>query len=309
MSDTDQQNDTLSDALLLIRTMRDLSDRAFELLIQLSEASAAAAASMPSPAPEKEPEPALDVVEQHHDVNDNGELTAADAEVHTEVQDEITTDQMNVDGEPAVVISKDPAAATAESEFTGIAKALLAHSFQLRKINRLYQVSSKDTKDHIAQKRIEVERLQLELQNMYYRQRYLRKEIELCNDFPSSHTLIDFVPVEQFYEDNPEFKPGSDSPKQNGGGGLEEPAAGDGDTTMAETGNERLSQHKLMMARLEDERTRRLKMEEKRKELSKIRSNLVAENKKRKEDLESLDAQLQRFIESATPIQNVFQKY
>jgi hypothetical protein len=59
----------------------------------------------------------------------------------------------------------------------------------------------------------------------------------------------------------------------------------------------RLDQHKLMMARLEDERTRRLKMEENRKELSQIRSSLVAENKKRKEDLESLDAQLQRFIE------------
>ncbi|KAK9368182.1 Fms-interacting protein-domain-containing protein [Lipomyces kononenkoae] len=308
MADTGVRNDSLSDALQLIRTMRDLSDRAFGLLLQLGEASAAAAASMPSPEPEKEPERASDV-EQSHEVKDNEEPPAVDEEV----PDGRTTDQMDVDDErPAVVIAKDPAVVTAESEFAGVAKALMAHSFQLRKINRLYQVSNKDTKDYIAEKRIEVDRLQLELQNMYYRQRYLRKEIELCNDFPSSHTLIDFVPLEQFYEDNPEFKPESDaSPKPpNGDGGPEEPAAGNEDTTMAEgNDNETLSQHKLMLARLEDERRRRLQMEERRKELSKIRSNLVAENTKRKEDLESLDAQLQRFIESATPIQNVFQKY
>ncbi|KAK9354839.1 Fms-interacting protein-domain-containing protein [Lipomyces doorenjongii] len=305
MLDIDLQSDALPDALSLIQTMRDLTDRAFELLLQLSEASAAAAAAMPSPEPEAEPESASKI-HQSDIVNDEGELIEAEPEV----QNGRAADHMDVDGEAAVVISKDPAVVTAESEFAGVAKALLAHSFHLRKMNRLYQVSSKDTKEYIAQKRIEVDRLQLELQNMYYRQRYLRKEIELCNDFPSSHTLIDFVPLEQFYEDNPDFRPHGGSPKPNGGGSPKEPTAADEDTAMAEDRNElRLNQHKLMLARLEDERTRRLKMEENRKELSQIRSSLVAENKKRKEDLESLDAQLQRFIESATPIQNVFQKY
>ncbi|KAK9348289.1 Fms-interacting protein-domain-containing protein [Lipomyces starkeyi] len=305
MLDIDLQNDTLPDALSLIQTMRDLTDRAFELLLQLSEASAAAAAAMPSPEPKADPESASKI-HQSDIVKDEGELIEAEPEV----QNGRAADHMDVDGEPAVVISNDPAVVNAESEFAGVAKALIAHSFHLRKMNRLYQVSSKDTKEYIAQKRIEVDRLQLELQNMYYRQRYLRKEIELCNDFPSSHTLIDFVPLEQFYEDNPEFRPHGGSSKPNGSGSPKEPAAADEDTDMVEDRNDgRLDQHKLMMARLEDERTRRLKMEENRKELSQIRSSLVAENKKRKEDLESLDAQLQRFIESATPIQNVFQKY
>ncbi|KAK9358900.1 Fms-interacting protein-domain-containing protein [Lipomyces starkeyi] len=304
MLDIDLQNDTLPDALSLIQTMRDLTDRAFELLLQLSEAAAAAAAAMPSPEPEADPESASKI-HQSDIVNDEGELIEAEPEV----QNGRAADHMDVDGEPAVVISKDPAVVNAESEFAGVAKALIAHSFHLRKMNRLYQVSSKDTKEYIAQKRIEVDRLQLELQNMYYRQRYLGKEIELCNDFPSSHTLIDFVPLEQFYEDNPEFRPHDGSSKPNGSGSPKEPAAAEDIDMVEDRDDGRLNQHKLMMGRLEDERTRRLKMEENRKELSQIRSSLVAENKKRKEDLESLDAQLQRFIESATPIQNVFQKY
>ncbi|KAK9247901.1 Fms-interacting protein-domain-containing protein [Lipomyces tetrasporus] len=305
MEDTDMQSDSLPDALSLIRAMREHSDRAFELLVQLSKASAAAAAAIPSPEPHTEPE-AASRIGQDDNAHDEGELTEADAE---KGQNGREADQMDVD-ESSVPVSKDSAVVATESEFVDIAKALLAQSFQLRKVNRLYQVSSKGTKEFIGWKRLEVDRLQLELQNMHYRQRYLRKEIEQCNDFPSSHALIDFVPLEQFYEDNPKCRPGTDSSKPNGDGNLEGSAAATENTTMADNGNERgLSEHRIMMARLEDERARRLKLEEKRKELSQIRSNLVTENKKRKEDLESLDAQLQRFIESATPIQNVFQKY
>ncbi|KAK9321858.1 Fms-interacting protein-domain-containing protein [Lipomyces orientalis] len=304
MADTDTQSDSLPDALSLIRAMREHSDRAFELLVQLSKASAAAAAAIPSPEPHTEPEAAWRT-SQDDNAQDEGELTKADEE---KGQNGREADQMDVD-EPLLSVSKDSAVVATESEFAGIAKALLAQSFQLRKINRLYQVSSKETKEFIGWKRLEVDRLQLELQNMHYRQRYLRKEIEQCNDFPSSHTLIDFVPLEQFYDDNPRCKPGTNSSKPNGDSNLEEPAAMEDTATVDNSNEQGLSQHRIMMARLEDERARRLELEEKRKELSQIRSNLVAENKKRKEDLESLDAQLQRFIESATPIQNVFQKY
>lgn len=55
--------------------------------------------------------------------------------------------------------------------------------------------------------------------------------------------------------------------------------------------------HDLMKQRLYDERAQREALELQRKELLVKKQRLIAENKKRKEDLESLDEQLKRFIE------------
>ena len=53
----------------------------------------------------------------------------------------------------------------------------------------------------------------------------------------------------------------------------------------------------LMVARIEHERAEREALEQQRQELLKRKLKLVAENKKRKEDLANLDKDLERFID------------
>ena len=55
--------------------------------------------------------------------------------------------------------------------------------------------------------------------------------------------------------------------------------------------------HTLMIARLHNEKAVREDLERQRKELLAKKQSLIAENKKRKDDLASLDEQLKKFIE------------
>lgn len=59
----------------------------------------------------------------------------------------------------------------------------------------------------------------------------------------------------------------------------------------------------LMIARIDHERVEREKLEQQRQELLKRKQKLIADNKKRKEDLASLDQDLEKFIDvSGTPL-------
>lgn len=53
----------------------------------------------------------------------------------------------------------------------------------------------------------------------------------------------------------------------------------------------------LMVARIEDERAEREALEQQRQELLKRKQKLIAENKKRREDLANLDNDLEKFID------------
>lgn len=64
----------------------------------------------------------------------------------------------------------------------------------------------------------------------------------------------------------------------------------------------------LMIARIEDERAEREALEQQRQELLKRKQKLIAENKKRREDLANLDNDLEKFIDAAKPIQKTFEK-
>jgi hypothetical protein len=86
--------------------------------------------------------------------------------------------------------------------------------------------------------------------------------------------------------------------------------------------------HNLMIARLKNEKVVREELEKQRKELLVKKQALIAENKKRKDDLANLDEQLKKFskchprlsltpclplanrcaVESSRSIQNTFQK-
>lgn len=68
------------------------------------------------------------------------------------------------------------------------------------------------------------------------------------------------------------------------------------------------NENTLMVARIEDERAEREGLEQQRQELLRRKQKLIAENKKRREDLANLDNDLEKFIDAAKPIQKTFEK-
>lgn len=69
-----------------------------------------------------------------------------------------------------------------------------------------------------------------------------------------------------------------------------------------------VDEHALMIARIEHELLEREALEASRQELLKKKQALIAGNKKRKDDLASLDNDLEKFIDAAKPIQKLFEK-
>jgi len=63
-----------------------------------------------------------------------------------------------------------------------------------------------------------------------------------------------------------------------------------------------------MIARIQYEHSEREQLEASRQELLKRKQSLIAENKKRKEDLASLDTELETFVDAAKPIVKRFEK-
>src|SRR3954453_15703031 len=64
----------------------------------------------------------------------------------------------------------------------------------------------------------------------------------------------------------------------------------------------------LTIVRIDHEHAERLALEEQRQGLLKKKQGLIADNKKRKDDLANLDRDLERFIDAAKPIQKTFEK-
>lgn len=62
-------------------------------------------------------------------------------------------------------------------------KLLYAHLAQLRGAHRDATLSGRETKTLTAEARQEVDRLHLQLQNLYYEQRHLRGEIAACASY------------------------------------------------------------------------------------------------------------------------------
>ena len=62
------------------------------------------------------------------------------------------------------------------------------------------------------------------------------------------------------------------------------------------------NENDLMVARIDHERAEREALEQQRQELLKRKAKLIAENKKRKDDLANLDKDLERFIDVSCPI-------
>ncbi|EEA22027.1 conserved hypothetical protein [Talaromyces marneffei ATCC 18224] len=175
-------------------------------------------------------------------------------------------------------------------------KILYSLLAQLRGLNRDAVLRVRETKQVTAEARQEIDRLHLQLQNLYYEQKHLMGEIAACESYefvyaPSpfyrmyiltvdwhSHKYLSLplIPEEEFLELFPEHAS--------------------------------LDAHELMIARIKHEHDEREKLEQARQELLKRKQALIAENKKRKDDLANLDADLERFIDAAKPIQKIFEK-
>ncbi|OJI82346.1 hypothetical protein ASPTUDRAFT_934590 [Aspergillus tubingensis CBS 134.48] len=144
-------------------------------------------------------------------------------------------------------------------------KQLFALLARLRGQNRDAIVRVRETKQSTAEARQEIDRLHLQLQNLYYEQRHLTGEIAACESYDHKYRSLPLIPLEEFLALHPE--------------------------------HQQSDEHELMIARINHEHAEREKLEQARQELLKRKQALIAENNKRKEDLASLDQDLERFID------------
>ena len=155
-------------------------------------------------------------------------------------------------------------------------KQLDAQLSRLRSLNRAAALAVRRTKASTAESRAAVDTLHLQLRNLDYEQRHLRGEIGACEAYDHHYQQLPLIPVDEFIELKPELR---------------------------ET-----DEHALMIARIEHEREEREALEAQRLELVKRKQKLIADNTKRKEELASLDDNLEKFIDAARPIQKIFEK-
>ncbi|KAI1341505.1 Fms-interacting protein-domain-containing protein [Xylariaceae sp. FL0016] len=166
----------------------------------------------------------------------------------------------------------------AQLEVSKQQKLLNTNLAQLRGLHRAANFGARQTKAQTSEARQEVDRLHLQLQNLYYEQRHLQGEIAACESYDHPYQQLPLIPLDEFLALKPEF------------------GAPDAD------------ENALMIARIEHERAEREALEQKRMELLKRKQKLIADNKRRKDDLSSLDAQLEKFIDSAKPITELFDR-
>ena len=151
--------------------------------------------------------------------------------------------------------------------------ALAAGVAGLRHKNRHLADLARETKATTSTSRAEVDRLHLGLQNRYYEQRHLVGEIASCEEYAHLYTQLPLIAEEQFLEKYPEWH-----------------------SRRGETG-EGNGEQGLMKARINEEKREREELEAQRAALDKRKTELMKENLKRKEELGSLDKQLEAFIE------------
>lgn len=155
-------------------------------------------------------------------------------------------------------------------------KILYGHLAQLRGLHRQATLGARDTKIETAEARQEVDKLHLHLQNLYYEQRHLEGEIAACRDYNHPYEQLPLIPVEEFLERFPQHKESDEVA--------------------------------LTVARIEHEHAEREALEQQRQGLLKKKQGLIADNRKRKDDLASLDKMLENFIDAAKPIQKTLEK-
>jgi len=153
---------------------------------------------------------------------------------------------------------------------------LLAVIAQLRGLHREAVIGVRKSKQETAEYRQEVDRLHLQLQNLYYEQRHLRGEIAACESYSHQYLQLPLIPVEEFLQIIPELVNASD--------------------------------HDLIVARIGHEHQEREKLEKQRRELLMKKETLIAANNTRRQTLANLDEHVEKLIDATKPIQVLFEK-
>ena len=78
---------------------------------------------------------------------------------------------------------QDGASTEQQAEIAKYQKHLLTNISQLRGLHRCACLAARETKAQTAERRQEVDRLHLQLQNLYYEQRHLQGEISACESY------------------------------------------------------------------------------------------------------------------------------
>ncbi|KAF7561141.1 hypothetical protein G7046_g3018 [Stylonectria norvegica] len=170
--------------------------------------------------------------------------------------------------------SDAPASTNAQAEIAKQQKLLFTNISHLRGLHRNACLSARETRAETAESRQEVDRLHLQLHNLFYEQRHLQGEIAACESH--KYQQLPLITVDEFLAQHPD--------------------------------NQNDDEHTLMVARIDHERAEREALEQQRQELLKRKQKLIADNKRRKEDLANLDKDLEKFIDAAKPIQALFEK-
>ncbi|KAI1473760.1 Fms-interacting protein-domain-containing protein [Daldinia eschscholtzii] len=192
-------------------------------------------------------------------VTDTNLSTVLDASRDTRLQALKLVDQIAAAG-PIETASPEAQLETSKQQ-----KLLITNLAQLRGLHRAAYFGARQTKSQTSEARQEVDRLHLQLQNLYYEQRHLQGEIAACESYDHTYQKLPLIPLEEFLALKPEHA--------------------DDD------------ENALMIARIEHERSERESLEQKRMELLKRKQKLIADNKKRKDDLANLDKELEKFID------------
>lgn len=92
------------------------------------------------------------------------------------------------------VLQTDETSLPPEAEGNVLAqqKRMFTNIAQLRGLHRAANLSARETKSVTAEARHEVDRLHLQLQNLYYEQRHLRNEILACESYEYGFPLPSF---------------------------------------------------------------------------------------------------------------------
>ncbi|KAI1760980.1 hypothetical protein GGR53DRAFT_469803 [Hypoxylon sp. FL1150] len=247
----------------------------------------------------------------------------------------------------AAVAPGDTASPEVQQETSKQQKRLITNLAQLRGLHRAAYFGARQTKSTTSEARQEVDRLHLQLQNLYYQQRHLQGEIKACESYES-------VPGDEAFTTTVNNNSVSaiprlvSAPTQTPQTSVKKPlqktsfvfstihGIRQNYTVPAATLAQELielshtyqqlplipleeflaakpehaddDENALTIARIEHERGEREALEQKRMELLKRKQKLIADNKKRKDDLANLDKELEKFIDAAKPIQKLFEK-
>lgn len=252
----------------------------------------------------------------------------------------------------------DSATTEAQLETSKQQKLLITNLAQLRGLHRAANFAARQTKAQTSEARQEVDRLHLQLQNLYYEQRHLQGEITACESFESvpidpvsirrpsvreergwkampvasaSVTSTANTPTDQESES---YNSSDDSiaavaqlpasthlsdmrgsyrypvaelaqeliEMQNSHSYQRLPLIPVEEFLALKPEHETDDEHTIMVARIEHERNEREALEQKRMELLRRKQKLIADNKRRKDDLSNLDKELERFIDVSVSV-------